>query len=313
MNSSIQLAKPEGRPELMSAVAAGGSTAIDADRAWQQIVGRDPDATFFYAVTTTGVVCRPACKSRRPLRTNVRFFRNLEEATAAGFRPCLRCRPTSPSRGNPLDVVRTHIEKNLDRPVRLVELGRIAGLSPFTVQRLFKQAMGVSPLQYQRALKAGRLRAALKHGEAVTDAIYTAGFESSSRGYEGAQLGMTPARFARGGEGEEIRWAAGASPFGWVIVGETHRGLCWLSLAGSRAEAESIQIHRCRGWWMRRWRAFATGRTWRRAGLARSGWTCAERCSSCACGRHCARFPAARRAPTVSWPGNLASRRRPEP
>ena len=62
--------------------------------------------------------------------------------------------------------------------------------------------MGVSPLQYQRALKAGSLRAALKQGEAVTDAIYTAGFESPAAAYEGAQLGMTPVRFAKGGKGK---------------------------------------------------------------------------------------------------------------
>jgi AraC family transcriptional regulator of adaptative response/methylated-DNA-[protein]-cysteine methyltransferase len=79
----------------------------------------------------------------------------------------------------------------------------------------------------------------LKQGESVTDAIYTAGFESPSRAYEGAQLGMTPARFAQGGKGEEIRWAIGPSPFGWVIVGETERGLCWLSIAPSPAEAEA--------------------------------------------------------------------------
>ena len=236
MISSTQSATSKDRQALM----AGPSPAIDADRAWQQIVSRDPEATFFYAVTTTGVVCRPACKSRRPLRTNLRFFTTVEEAKQAGFRPCLRCRPaTGAVRGNPLDKVRAHIEKNLDRPVRLAELGRVAGLSPFTVQRLFKQSMGASPLQYQRALKAGRLRAALKDGEPVTDAIYTAGFESASRGYEGAQLGMTPARFAQGGKGEEIRWAAGPSPFGWLIVGETERGLCWLSLAATCAEAEA--------------------------------------------------------------------------
>lgn len=213
---------------------------IDPEQAWQQIVSRDPNATFFYAVVTTGVVCRPVCKSRRPLRTNLRFFSSVDDARRAGFRPCLRCHPDAGATawGSPLEKIRTHIEKNLDRPVRLAELGRVAGLSPFTVQRLFKQSMGVSPLQYQRALKASRLRAALKHGEAVTDAIYTAGFESASRGYEGAQLGMTPARFAQGGKGEEIRWAAGPSPFGWVIVGETERGLCWLSLAATRAEAE---------------------------------------------------------------------------
>ena len=201
-------------------------------------MARDAAAAFFYAVTTTGVVCRPTCKSRRPRRSNVRFFRSVAEAQASGFRPCLRCRPGSAS-GNSLDEVRAYIERHLDRPVRLAELGRVAGLSPFTVQRLFKDAMGVSPLQYQRALKAGKLRTALKQGEAVTDAIYTAGFESPSRAYEGAQLGMTPASFARGGKGEEIRWAAGPSPFGWVVVGETRRGLCWLSLAASPAEGEA--------------------------------------------------------------------------
>jgi AraC family transcriptional regulator of adaptative response/methylated-DNA-[protein]-cysteine methyltransferase len=234
MNSSTQFATSSVRPES----TANSSPAIDPERAWQQIVSRDPGAVFFYAVITTGVVCRPECKSRRPLRTNVRFFTTVDDARAAGFRPCLRCRPGVAS-GNPLDKVRAYIERNADRPVRLAELGRVAGLSPFTVQRLFRQSMGVSPLQYQRALKAGRLRAALKNGEAVTDAIYTAGFESASRGYDGAQLGMTPARFARGGKGEEIRWATGPSPFGWVIVGETQRGLCWLSLAATRAAAEA--------------------------------------------------------------------------
>jgi len=236
MNSTAQLATAD----TTRTTVAAASTAIHPDMAWQQLVRRDPRAPFFYAVTTTGVVCRPACKSRLPLRSNVRFFVSVPEAKAAGFRPCLRCRPLSTtSIGNPVEKIRAHIERNLDRPVRLADLGRVTGLSPFTVQRLFKNAMGVSPLQYQRALRAGRLRSALKLGESVTDAIYTAGFESPSRAYEGAQLGMTPARFAQGGRGEEIRWAIGPSPFGWVVVGETERGLCWLSLAETPAAAEA--------------------------------------------------------------------------
>ena len=121
----------------------------------------------------------------------------------------------------------------------LAELGRVAGLSPFTVQRLFKQKLGVSPLQYQRALRAGSLRSALKQGANVTDAIYEAGFGSSSRAYEGAALGMTPGRFAAGGKGERIGWAAEHSRFGWMVVGATERGLCWLALAGSSGEAEA--------------------------------------------------------------------------
>jgi AraC family transcriptional regulator of adaptative response/methylated-DNA-[protein]-cysteine methyltransferase len=138
-----------------------------------------------------------------------------------------------------LEKVRAHLEANLDRAVPLAELGRVAGMSPFTVQRMFKQEMGVSPLQYQRSLRAGRLRGALKQSGRVTDAIYEAGFGSSSRAYEGAQLGMTPTTFAQGGKGERIGWCSAPSPFGRVIVGATERGLCWLSLAGSAAEAEA--------------------------------------------------------------------------
>ena len=218
-------------------------TPVDSGLAWKQLVARNPQARFFYGVATTGVFCRPNCSSRRPLRANVRFFRSAAEARAAGFRACKRCGPAD---GSPLDKgsaaanrVRAYIEAHLDRRVRLEELGRVVGLSPFTVQRLFKREMGVSPLQYQRALRANGLRQALKKGSTVTSAIYEAGFGSSSRAWEGAQLGMTPSRFAKGGKGERIGYCAAPSPFGWMIVGATERGLCWLALANSKAEAET--------------------------------------------------------------------------
>jgi AraC family transcriptional regulator of adaptative response/methylated-DNA-[protein]-cysteine methyltransferase len=211
---------------------------INEEQAWQQLCERDRFARFFYAVTTTGVYCRPECKSRRPLRENVHFFERVEDARAAGFRACKRCKPDLEKRDG-LASARAHLERNLDRAVPLAELGRVAGMSPFTVQRAFKKEMGVSPLQYQRSLRAGRLRDALKQQARVTDAIYDAGFGSSSRAYEGAQLGMTPARFAQGGKGEQIRWCSARSPFGWIVVGSTIRGLCWLSLGSSREEAES--------------------------------------------------------------------------
>ena len=225
------------RPQHVQANSSVGT--INPETAWRQVLSRDPAAAFFYAVTTTGVFCRPGCKSRRPLRANVRFFRSAEEARAAGFRPCKRCRPEALPTENALEKIRAHIESNLDRPVPLAELGRLVELSPFTVQRLFKQELGVSPLQYQRALRAASLRDALKQGDTVTNAIYNAGFSSSSRGYEGAQLGMTPARFAAGGRGEQIDFAAQKTLFGWMVVGETKRGMCWLALGGTKVEAEA--------------------------------------------------------------------------
>jgi len=216
----------------------GTASLLDAETAWRQVVERDAAARFFYGVASTGVFCRPECGSRRPLRANVRFFGSTAEARAAGFRPCKRCRPESA----PADVVKriaAHLEGNRDRAVPLAELGELVEMSPFTVQRLFKQKMGVSPLAYQRALRASSLRRNLKQGGSVTDAIYEAGFGSSSRAYEGAALGMTPGRFAQGGRGERIGWGAALTRFGWILVGATERGLCWLSIAGDEAEAEA--------------------------------------------------------------------------
>jgi len=225
---------------------------IDQETAWKQLLVRDPAATIFYAVTTTGVFCRPGCKSRRPLRENVRFFRSAQDAQTAGFRACMRCKPTAP-RGGPLDKIRSHIEANIDRAVPLAELGRVTGLSPFTVQRMFKQQLGVSPLQYQRALRAGGLRNALKQGGTVTNAIYEAGFGSSSRAYEGAALGMTPARFAdrlvhgtftfwmdRGGLNRTRVVLAGA----WVHIGGG-RGQLARRVSAGRASPRSVAVAAC--------------------------------------------------------------------
>jgi AraC family transcriptional regulator, regulatory protein of adaptative response / methylated-DNA-[protein]-cysteine methyltransferase len=216
----------------------GMRSPVDSDEAWQHVLRRDANADFFYGVMTTGVFCRPNCASRRPLRENVRFFSTAEAARRAGLRPCLKCKPEGDAVA-PLKKMQAHLEEHFDRAVPLKELGRIAGLSLFTAQRLFKQEMGVSPLAYQRGLRAGKLRSALKQGNTVTDAVYEAGFGSSSRVYEGASLGMTPGKFADGGKGEKIGFSSAQTPFGWMVVGATDRGLCWLALAGNETEAEA--------------------------------------------------------------------------
>jgi AraC family transcriptional regulator of adaptative response/methylated-DNA-[protein]-cysteine methyltransferase len=176
----------------------------------------------------------------------------MEAAQSSGFRPCKRCRPDQSSTAEMTQMLCAHIEANRDRAVSLSELGALLGKSPFAVQKIFKQHMGVSPLGYQRALKAQMLRQRLKEGESVTNAIYESGFGSSSRGYEGAALGMTPLRFAQGGRGERISFTAAQTGFGWLIVGATERGLCWLALGANeeearmtlRAEFPAAELHR---------------------------------------------------------------------
>ena len=144
--------------KLQSVPSPGSNKAIDPEAAWKQVLSRDPRLRSSTLSTTTGVYCRPSCTSRRPLRGNVRFFRSAAEAQAAGFRACRRCKPDA-ARSRPLDRIRAYIEANLDRAVKLEELGRVAEMSPFTVQRMFKREMGVSPLA--TSARCGRVRCAV--------------------------------------------------------------------------------------------------------------------------------------------------------
>jgi AraC family transcriptional regulator of adaptative response/methylated-DNA-[protein]-cysteine methyltransferase len=62
---------------------------------------RAADGAFVYAVTTTGIYCRPSCPSKKPRRENVQFFPLPEAAEHAGFRACLRCRPEQQPASDP--------------------------------------------------------------------------------------------------------------------------------------------------------------------------------------------------------------------
>src|SRR6516162_4394816 len=79
--------------------AKAGSEESADERYWEAVVGRNPrlDGEFFFAVSTTGVYCRPSCAARRPRRENVAFHETCADAERAGFRPCKRCRPNEPA------------------------------------------------------------------------------------------------------------------------------------------------------------------------------------------------------------------------
>lgn len=213
---------------------------MGADARWQAVVERDAraDGAFVFAVQTTGVYCRPSCGARRPLRKNVRFFAGGEEARAAGFRPCKRCRPDEKKgRAALVEKLCRRLEAGGERVV-LSQLAAEAGLSPSQLSRAFQAELGLSPRAYLLALRAGRLRRQLQRSPTVSDAIYAAGFESSGRFYAQAPgaLGMTPRGFRGGGAGERIRFAVGQCSLGAVLVAATARGVCAI-LLGDAPEA----------------------------------------------------------------------------
>ena len=214
------------------------ASSPERDPRWNAVLGRDAaaDGRFVYAVSTTGVYCRPSCPSRRARPEHVRFFTDGAAAAAAGFRPCRRCRPDAP----PLAVrhaaqvaAACRLLEQAEELPTLAELARAVGTSPFHLHRLFKAETGLTPRAYGAARRAERLRAALAGGsDSVTAAIYDAGYNAASRFYEHADavLGMTPTRFRAGGENAEIRFAIGQSALGAVLVARSARGVCAILL-----------------------------------------------------------------------------------
>src|SRR5215470_11366796 len=102
---------------------------MSTDPRWRAVLSRDraSDGKFVFAVSSTGVYCRPSCPSKRPRRENVTFYATPKEAEAAGFRGCLRCRPLSANGNAQEELVKAicrYIEQQLDEPVRLSRLGK---------------------------------------------------------------------------------------------------------------------------------------------------------------------------------------------
>jgi len=119
-----------------------------------------------------------------------------------------------------------------ERPPSLAELAAQAGLSESHLHRVFKSVTGVTPRQYASQVRAARVRDGLGRAETITDAIYDAGFGSSSRFYEGADhvLGMTPSAYRSGGADIAIRFAVGESSLGSILVAQSDRGVCAILL-----------------------------------------------------------------------------------
>src|ERR1700681_2881588 len=154
----------------MRAAMSQLSATPDPEIAWTAVLERDAqfDGTFVYAVDSTGIYCRPTCPSRRPRRANVRFFGIPEEAEAAGYRACRRCRPRRGEASAQTEAVRRaceYLESHLEETPTLHELAAAVALSPWHLQRTSRAALGLSPRQYAARLKAERFRGEVRRGE----------------------------------------------------------------------------------------------------------------------------------------------------
>ncbi|MBI5085261.1 MAG: bifunctional DNA-binding transcriptional regulator/O6-methylguanine-DNA methyltransferase Ada [Acidobacteria bacterium] len=214
---------------------------------WKAVTSRDRsfDGAFCYGVLTTGIYCRPSCRSRLPNRENVRFYATPAQARADGLRACLRCKPDAAGSHDNIAELCRYMEAHADEPLTLGDLGKRAGLNPYHLQRTFKAVVGVTPKQYLDQLRIERFKASLRQSrQDVTAAIFDAGYGSTSRLYEklDTRLGMTPMEYRGGGRGVEISYASASTPLGPMMVGATDRGLCFIQFGESAAQlAEQLR------------------------------------------------------------------------
>ncbi len=215
------------------------------EKRWEAVLERNAehDGSFVYAVSSSGVYCRPSCPSRQAKRENVTFFGDADAARNAGFRSCKRCLPDGPSvaerNARVIEIACRRIE-TADTEPSLDDLANEAGLSRFHFHRIFKDIVGMTPKQYARGARAPRLRSIVKTAPSVTDAAYDSGHESMRHFYDNALVafGMTPVTFRTGAKGEAIVYGSARTSLGIATAAFTRNGVCAVRLTDDAAAGE---------------------------------------------------------------------------
>ncbi|MFF2446127.1 bifunctional transcriptional activator/DNA repair enzyme AdaA [Neobacillus sp. NPDC058068] len=191
---------------------ADSSDEVMTDEKWQAIIGNDAayNNQFFYAVKTTGIFCKPSCKSRVPKKENVRIFQNAEEAISADFRPCKRCKPTNERLPDNewVAIIIEYIDKNYPDKLSLETLAEISHGSPYHLHRTFKKITGMTPVEYIHQVRINTAKKYLLQSDrAVSDIAKMVGISNTPYFITvfKKMTGTTPAHFRQLHESEGIK------------------------------------------------------------------------------------------------------------
>jgi AraC family transcriptional regulator of adaptative response / methylphosphotriester-DNA alkyltransferase methyltransferase len=180
---------------------------VSHDVMWNAIINCDPtfDGEFYYGVNTTGIFCRPSCKSKNPKIENVLFFDTSEEAKKDGFRPCKRCQSDLKKKNyNPADELIDNtidfLQKNYKVCNTLDDISKELGISSFYLNRIFKKQKGITPRVYLERLKIKSAKNLLKDKSLdIVDVCFESGFKSLSTFYNvfNKHTGKTPKKYRK--------------------------------------------------------------------------------------------------------------------
>ncbi len=182
---------------------------LSFEEMWERIMACDSkyDGLFFTAVKTTKIYCRPSCRSRKPKKVNVEFYQDIKAVEEAGYRPCKRCQPEielSPH----IEVVRniiTFLVNNYKQNLKLKDISESVGLSPYYLERLFKQETSETPRTYLEKIRIDKAGHLLKSTTLTNlEICYEVGFQSPSNFYKAFRnlKDCSPSEYRKGLENE---------------------------------------------------------------------------------------------------------------
>ncbi|NBI30415.1 bifunctional transcriptional activator/DNA repair enzyme AdaA [Chengkuizengella marina] len=154
---------------------------------WDAIINNDKsfDGVFFYAVKSTGIFCRPSCKSKIPIQKNVHIYKTAVEAERNGFRSCKRCCPTDRSWVDSSEEISNKaifiIKQNFQDEVQLNQIAAAIAIDPYHLLRTFKKHTGKTPLEYLQEVRLTKAREALLDtNQTITEIALNHGFNSTA-------------------------------------------------------------------------------------------------------------------------------------
>lgn len=161
------------------------------------------DGLFFYAVKTTGIFCRPSCKSRSPNKENITFFRTAKDAKEAGFRACKRCQPDMINFDPIIDIIndtKAYIQGHYTEKLTMKQIALNIGISPYHLGRIFKKHTSKTPRSYLENIRVSKAVHLLKNTDlSIMDICYEVGFQSYSSFYHAfqKQIKYTPQEYRK--------------------------------------------------------------------------------------------------------------------
>jgi len=184
---------------------------LTEEEKWNAVVCCDPayDCLFWYGVKTTGIFCRPSCKSKVPMRNNILFFDDIQQAYDYGLRPCKRCRPDLIGFNPGLEAaqkVKWLLDIYYDDPLALAAESKALGISRNHLITLFRTHYSMTPVEYSNRLRTAKAAQMLREADAaILQIALQCGFGSVSTFYQlfKKHLGFTPQEYRKNNKKRE--------------------------------------------------------------------------------------------------------------